>query len=307
MTEHVPVLCSEVVELLTSQGEQRVVIDATFGRGGHAQALLNADSNVRVLAVDRDAEAVAYGKNLEGRYDGRLTVVHERFANLKSVWERFGHGRLAGILMDLGVSSPQLETPNRGFSFQHDGPLDMRMGLNQRTAADVLETSSEDDLAFFFKEYGDEPEARLMARAIVQQRNLAPVKTTLELVALIEKTTRFWKRKMPRSALIFQALRLVVNDELLDLQDALAASETLLPENGRLVVMAFHSLEDRLVKRFLAERTDRRKTVRAHDPKHPSPLFKNGGALVASESEQKCNPRARSVRLRWADRTEETV
>jgi 16S rRNA (cytosine1402-N4)-methyltransferase len=281
--------------------DDALYLDGTFGGGGYSEALLKT-ARCRVVALDRDPAAVRHGDALIERYAGRLTIIEGRFGEMKRLLAPLGVSRLAGVALDLGVSSTQLDTPARGFSFRADGPLDMRMSASGQSAADLVNSASEAELAAIIRDYGEERFARRIARAIIAAR---PLTRTAELAAVI-------RRVVPETGGIdgatrtFQALRIAVNDELGELDRGLIAAEQLLEPGGRLAVVAFHSLEDRRVKSFLRMRSEPRRTSR-HLPeaKTAAPSF----ALLArkpvtpSADEIARNPRARSARLRAAERT----
>jgi 16S rRNA (cytosine1402-N4)-methyltransferase len=304
LARHVPVLVHRVVEFLSVR-DGGVYVDATFGAGGYTRAILAA-ADAKVIGIDRDASAIARGADLAKEAGGRLVLVQERFSHLAQAAQAHGHALVDGVVCDLGVSSMQLDEAERGFSFRHDGPLDMRMGDAGPTAADVIAVASERDLAFIIKSLGEEHHARAIARAIVATRSEAPIRTTLGLAAVIERVV--W----PRPGMIhpatrtFQALRIFLNEELDELAAALAAAEAVLKPGGRLVVVSFHSLEDRIVKTFLVER-GRQSGSSRHLPEvvRPAPTFRllTGRPVTPDEAEIAANPRARSAKLRAAERT----
>jgi 16S rRNA (cytosine1402-N4)-methyltransferase len=302
---HVPVLLRAVLEHLQVRAGG-VYIDGTFGAGGYTQAILAA-ANCQVIGIDRDRTAIANGAGLVQASGGRLTLVEQRFSELDAVAQQFDHAAVDGVVLDVGVSSMQLDTAARGFSFRFDGPLDMRMGGDGPSAADVVANASERDLAAIIATLGEERFARPIARALVKARQSAPIATTQALVEIITRVVH------PRPGLIhpatrtFQALRIFVNEELAELAAALEAAERILKPSGRLVVVAFHSLEDRIVKTFLSER-GRTAGVSRHRPdfEGPMPTFRiiTKKPVGADEAETADNPRARSAKLRAAERTE---
>jgi 16S rRNA (cytosine1402-N4)-methyltransferase len=304
LARHIPVLVRPVVEYLGLR-DGGTYVDATFGAGGYTRAILAA-ANVSVVAIDRDAGAIARGEGLAQEAQGRLTLVQDRFSNLDHVVRDRGHALVDGVVCDLGVSSMQLDEAERGFSFRHDGPLDMRMGNAGPTAADLVAAASERDLAFIIKSLGEERHARAVARAIVAARAQAPIRTTLELVAVIERVVRPRPGTIHPATRTFQALRIFLNEELDELAAALAAAEAVLKPGGRLVVVSFHSLEDRIVKTFLVER-GRQSGGSRHVPEvaRPAPTFRllTGRPLAPDDAETAANPRARSAKLRAAERT----
>jgi 16S rRNA (cytosine1402-N4)-methyltransferase len=304
LARHIPVLVRPVVEYLGLR-DGGTYVDATFGAGGYTRAILAA-ANVSVVAIDRDAGAIARGEGLAQEAQGRLTLVQDRFSNLDQVVRDRGHALVDGVVCDLGVSSMQLDEAERGFSFRHDGPLDMRMGNAGPTAADLVAAASERDLAFIIKSLGEERHARAVARAIVAARAQAPIRTTLELVAVIERVVRPRPGTIHPATRTFQALRIFLNEELDELAAALAAAEAVLKPGGRLVVVSFHSLEDRIVKTFLVER-GRQSGSSRHLPEvvRPAPTFRllTARPVTPDETEIAANSRARSAKLRAAERT----
>ena len=304
LARHIPVLVRPVVELLGVR-DGGVYVDATFGAGGYTQAILAA-ADASVVAIDRDASAIARGAGLVQEAHGRLGLVQDRFSHLDRVVRDRGHALVDGVVCDLGVSSMQLDEAERGFSFRHDGPLDMRMGNAGPTAADLIAAASERDLAFIIKVLGEERHARAVTRAIVAARAQAPIRTTLELVAVIERVVRPRPGTIHPATRTFQALRTFLNEELDELAAALAAAEAVLAPGGRLVVVSFHSLEDRIVKTFLVER-GRPSSASRHRPQltGPAPTFRllTGRPVTPEAAEIAANPRARSAKLRAAERT----
>ena len=293
---HVPVLLDEVLGALDPRPGD-VMIDATFGAGGYARALLARGA--AVIAFDRDPDAIANGRALETGSDLRL--VHDDFSGL----ERGVDAPVDGVVMDIGVSSMQLDQGERGFSFQADGPLDMRMSREGPSAADFLNEADEAEIADVIYAYGDEPKSRRVARAIVDAR---PLTRTGELAAVVRRALghRPHDKKDPATR-VFQAIRIHVNRELGELADGLVAAERVLKPGGRLAVVTFHSLEDRLVKRFLRDRSGAAPGGSRHLPQGPSgpaaSFEKIGPAIKAGEDELARNPRARSATLRTARRS----
>jgi 16S rRNA (cytosine1402-N4)-methyltransferase len=301
---HIPVLARQMLEHLAPR-DGGIIIDGTFGAGGHSQALLAA-ANTRVIGIDRDRDAVAGGFGLVEQAQGRLTLVEDDFSNLDHVARSLGHGAVDGILLDLGVSSMQLDEGERGFSFRHDGPLDMRMGGEGPSAADLVNVASERDLSVIIATLGEERFARNVARAIVKAREEQPIVTTRVLADLVAGVVRTRPGDIHPATRTFQALRMFINDELGELATALAAAERMLKAGGRLVVISFHSLEDRIVKTFLTER-GRVSAGSRHQPEvqHAPPSFAvlTKRPVVADDHEISTNPRARSAKLRAAERT----
>ncbi len=303
--QHRPVLLEEVVEALNIRPDGKY-LDGTFGRGGHSRAILAGLSRKGCLfTLDRDPEAVAAGKELLGN-DPRFSIVQGNYAELERYVHEWGVEKgLDGILLDLGVSSPQLDNPDRGFSFMGDGPLDMRMNpLQGVTAADWLAEAPERELARVFWEFGEERYARRIARSIVKARQQQRLVTTGQLARLIETTTGRREKKKHPATRCFQAIRIYINDELAHLAQGLEAAINGLRPGGRLVVISFHSLEDRLVKRTIREAV-RPGEVRKNIPQHPDlkpVLIQIGKAVRPSAKELSVNPRARSAVMRVAEK-----
>ena len=306
---HIPVMGAEVLQLLAPRDGGRY-LDATFGGGGHAEAILSAAA-CTLWAIDRDPEAIARGAALAARFPGRLHLLHGRFGEMRKLLQDAGVGSLDGIVFDLGVSSFQLDEPRRGFSFRADGPLDMRMGQEGRSAADLVNQLSEQELARIFWEFGEERHASRIARAIIAARKRAPLSTTGELAAIVRSVVPPDASGIDAATRSFQALRIAVNDELGELSRALEQAKDLLAPAGRVVVLAFHSLEDRLVKRFMAAQAGRTPKPSRHVPgpdfQAPAPMFRllTPHALRPSAAEVAANPRARSARLRALERLAE--
>lgn len=301
---HIPVLGREAIAHLAPR-EGGVYVDATFGAGGYSRAILEVPGT-RLIAIDRDRTAIAGGAELVRRSAGRLTLVEDRFSNLAEVCAAQGIDGIDGVVMDVGVSSMQLDQAGRGFSFRLEGPLDMRMGQTGPTAADVVARASEGDLADIIYLFGEERQSRRIARAIVADRQETPFTTTRALADLIGRIVRSKPGDIHPATRTFQALRIFVNEELDELQSALAAAERVLKPGGRLVVVSFHSLEDRIVKNFLSERS-RTGGGSRHLPAvaqiAPSFQLLTRRPIVAGEDEVAQNPRARSAKLRAAERT----
>jgi len=298
---HVPVLVSDVIAALMLQGGETVV-DGTFGAGGYTRALLSAGAG-RVIGFDRDPDAIEAGRSLVP--DPRLELIQQNFSQMDRVLADRGIGLVDAIALDIGVSSMQLDRAERGFSFQADGPLDMRMSRSGLTAAEYLNTAEEAEIARVLRDYGEEPRARAIARAIVAAR---PVERTAELAAIVRRAAGFRQgQKADPATRTFQALRIHLNAELDELEHGLEAAERALKPGGRLAVVTFHSLEDRIVKRFFRERSGGTPGGSRHrpaivDPNEPT--FERVAKPVGpSERELAANPRARSARLRSAVRT----
>ncbi len=299
---HKPVLLDEVIRgLAIAPGETHV--DGTFGAGGYTRALLGAGAG-RVIAFDRDPDAIANSRSLVP--DARLTLVHDRFSRMAEVLDELGAAPVDGVTLDIGVSSMQLDQAERGFSFGKDGPLDMRMSQSGESAADFLNHADEAEIARVIKEYGEEPRARTVAKAIVKAR---PLTRTGELAAVIRRALGHHPgMKTDPATRTFQAIRIHLNAELDELEQGLAAAERSLRPGGRLAVVTFHSLEDRIVKRFLKVRSGAAPAGSRHRPTMaagPAPTFRDVAKPVApGDSEVAENPRARSARLRTAVRTD---
>ena len=301
---HVPVLGREAVAMLAPR-DGGVYVDATFGAGGYSRAILAA-ADTRVIGIDRDPAAIAGGFDLVEQSGGRLTLVEDRFSNLAAVCAAEGADAVDGIVMDVGVSSMQLDEASRGFSFRLDGPLDMRMSGHGPTAADVVARASETDLANLIYVFGEERRSRAVARAIVAARRDGPILTTRALADIVSKVVRAKPHEIHPATRTFQALRIFVNEELAELIAALAAAERVLKSGGRLVVVSFHSLEDRIVKNFFATRGKASGGSR-HLPEieraTPSFAILTRRPVTAGHDEVSINPRARSAKLRAAERT----
>jgi 16S rRNA (cytosine1402-N4)-methyltransferase len=299
---HLPVLVDEVVQALAiAPGD--TAVDGTFGAGGYTRAMLSAGAG-RVIGLDRDPDAIAEGPSLVP--DPRLTLVEERFSQMDRVLAERGIGPVEAIALDIGVSSMQLDRAYRGFSFSTDGPLDMRMSQSGMTAADFLNEADEAEIARVLRDYGEEPRARAIARAIVAAR---PIERTGELAAIVRRVTGYRPgQKSDPATRTFQAIRIHLNAELDELEQGLEAAERALKPGGRLAVVTFHSLEDRIVKRFFKERSGDVPGPSRHRPEtrssRPAPTFEKVAKPVSpSERELAANPRARSARLRSAVRT----
>ena len=299
---HVPVLARRAVGWLGVHGGG-LYIDATFGGGGYAREILAA-AGARVIGIDRDQSAIARGAGRVQQAQGRLDLVEDRFSNLAAI---AGSSAVDGIVFDLGVSSMQLDEPARGFSFRFDGPLDMRMGRDGPNAAEIIAHASERDLAAVIATLGEERHARAIARALVKARQQHPIDSTTALAGIVARVVRGRPDAIHPATRTFQALRIFVNDELGELARGLTAAERVLKPSGRLVVVAFHSLEDRIVKSFLAERGRVRAGSR-HGPEVVSapPTFQvlTRRPETPDDAEIADNPRARSAKLRAAERTD---
>ena len=304
LARHIPVLASRAVELLGVR-EGGVYVDATFGAGGYSRVIL-AIPGARVIGIDRDQKAVAEGATLVSAAAGRLDLIEDRFSNLEAAVQSCGIAAVDGVVFDLGVSSMQLDEAGRGFSFRFDGPLDMRMGHTGPNAADVVAHASARDLATIIGTLGEERFARAIARAIVKAREAEPLTTTQSLADVVGRVVHAREGMIHPATRAFQALRIFVNDELAELARGLIAAERILKPEGRLVVVSFHSLEDRIVKNFLAERS-RAPAFSRHQPEIASapPTFRvlTKKPETPDGAETSANPRARSAKLRAAERT----
>lgn len=305
-TRHVPVLMQEALDALALKPGGRY-LDGTFGAGGYSRALLEQAPGATLLALDRDPTAIAGGAGLVAEMAGRLTLSQARFGELASEAKAFKMVPLDGVVLDIGVSSMQLDEAERGFSFRFDGPLDMRMGREGQSAADLVNEAEEALLANIFYHYGEERRSRAVARAVVEARRKARLTTTKQLADLVAGIVRGEPGGAHPATRVFQALRIAVNDELGELVRALHAAEEVLAPGGRLAVVTFHSLEDRIVKQFFASRSGRVPAASRHLPATAAPVatfsLVTKGAVAPSEGEMRANPRARSAKLRAAERT----
>ena len=300
---HLPVLLNEVLHYLAPQ-PGGVYVDGTFGAGGYTRAILAA-ADCRVIAIDRDPNAIHDGQALVAEFEGRLTLVPERFGALDEVAQAQGAPLVDGVVLDIGVSSMQIDEGERGFSFRRDGPLDMRMSQDGPSAADLVAKLSETELANLIYRFGEERHSRAVAKAILAARAQAPIERTLQLADIVSKVVWAKPHEPHPATRTFQALRIAVNDELGELARALEAAERILKPGGRLVVVTFHSLEDRIVKNFLANRAKVAAGSRhlpAVSSAAPSFTLLARGAVEPGEEERAANPRARSSKLRAAAR-----
>jgi 16S rRNA (cytosine1402-N4)-methyltransferase len=305
--QHRTVLLEEAVNALVTRTDG-VYVDGTFGRGGHSSAVLAKLGEAgRLIAFDKDPLAIATASQIA---DPRFEIVHESFASLRDAVAARGVGRVSGVLLDLGVSSPQFDDPQRGFSFRADGPLDMRMDPTRgESAAEWLARATVQELTEVIRDYGEERFAFQIAKAIAARRaesdRLGPLGSTGELAQIVANVVKTREKGKDPATRTFQAIRIHINQELAELQVVLAAALSLLEQGGRLVIISFHSLEDRIVKRFMqahssAPAVDRRLPIRAVDL--PSPPLKLLGRVFASDAEVAANPRARSAVMRVAER-----
>ena len=310
---HIPVMKNEMLAAVAAKPSD-VVIDGTFGAGGYSRAILGGCPTARVIAFDRDPHVQPLADALAREFPGHFLFMAGRFSAMVDMLASAGIDAVDAIVLDIGVSSMQFDEDVRGFSFQREAPLDMRMSAEGMSAADVVNGYGEAELIRILREYGEERDAKRITRAIIAARNLAPITTTRQLAEIIRGAVRgAGKMKIHPATKSFQALRIEVNQELAELEAALVAAEQLLKPGGRLVVITFHSLEDRMVKKFMQARSQTSAVTSRHSP---SALLENHAAAIAnafvmtptkaiapSEQEVSLNPRARSAKLRCATRT----
>lgn len=304
--KHEPVLLNEILEHLVPARRDGVLVDATLGLGGHAEALLERNPDIRLLGIDRDPEALERSQARLSRFGDRVTFARGRHESLIDILKQSNIESVSGLLADLGVSSMQLDDATRGFSFRFEGPLDMRMGSEGRSAADLVNTLDERELFVIIRDYGEEPMARRIARAIVEARAEAPIETTSRLAEVIRSVKRVRPHDIDPSTLTFQALRIATNEELTGLDRFIDDAVSVLEPNARIAIISFHSLEDRIVKRAF-----RRLEGECTCPPN-LPVCGCGAKAVidvltsrpmtASEEEEGRNPRSRSAKLRIAQR-----
>jgi len=303
---HIPVLRDEAIALLAPR-DGGIYLDGTFGGGGYTASLLAA-ATCTVWAIDRDPDAIARGASLAAQYGDRLHLLEGRFGDLLDLLKASGIDRLDGAVFDFGVSSYQIDDPARGFSFRSDGPLDMRMSGEGETAAHIVNTRGEAELADILYQFGEERASRRIAAAIVARRTSQKFETTADLAGVIRSVVRPDKSGIHPATRSFQALRIEVNQELAEIERGLAQAAALLAPGGRLVAVSFHSLEDRMVKRFMQDAAGRTAGASRHDPSSiiataaPSFAALTKGVVTPSEAEIAANPRARSARLRAIER-----
>jgi 16S rRNA (cytosine1402-N4)-methyltransferase len=308
LARHIPVMLSDVLAALEPK-DGEIIVDGTFGAGGYSEAILNR-ADCKIIAIDRDPEAFRLSGQLAERYPGRLMAVLGRYSEMEQIAAGEGFTAVDGVTLDLGVSSMQLDEPARGFSFMQDGPLDMRMGEGGPAASDLVSALPESELAEIIGKLGEERRARAIAKAIVARRAEKPITTTGELADIVAKVLGRKRDETKHPATrTFQGLRLYLNDELDELARGLAAAERLLQARGRLAVVTFHSLEDRIAKRFFLSRSAPPPRGSRHLPEAkgeilaPSFRLLNRRPLEPNQAEIRRNPRARSARLRAAERT----
>ena len=298
--QHKPVMCEEVLSIL-NPSDGCVYLDGTLGAGGHSRKILES-ADCSVVGIDKDPTAIELCRDLEKQYGNKFLSINGSFGNLSQHLNSIGINKIDGILLDLGTSSMQLGTPERGFSFQFDAPLDMRMTQTGERAYDIINSLSEDSLADIIFYFGEERRSRKIAKAIVNKRKIKKIKTTFDLNEIILSVKKANNKKIHPATKTFQALRIYINNELQDLYEALISIEKVLSEKGRLVVISFHSLEDRIVKNFIKENS---MPLRKYDPKNPDKIFvyENRKVIKPSEYEVKKNRRSRSAKLRWVFRS----
>lgn len=303
---HNPVMLKEVLETLGPR-DNETFIDATFGAGGYTRAILET-AKCKVFALDRDPDAEKRAQAIKDNFEDRFVFFEGRFGDMDRI---LSNPKVDGVVFDIGVSSYQIDEPERGFSFKFDGPLDMRMEKHGLSAADLVNTFEEKEIARILWVYGEERRSRAIARKIVETRKNQPFTTTKQLADLVREIVGFERPGFDPATRTFQALRLYVNDELGELERGLEASEKVLKGGGRLVVVSFHSLEDRIVKDFLKQRSGDMPHSSRHLPDAPRRpatfVVKNRKAITPGDDEMRTNPRARSAKLRWAIRIEEAA
>jgi 16S rRNA (cytosine1402-N4)-methyltransferase len=303
---HEPVLLQEIVDFLRPDREDGTLVDATVGLGGHAEALLERYPATRLVAIDRDPQALELARKRLEKFGDRVTFAEGRHESLIDILKQSNVKTISGLVADLGVSSMQLDDASRGFSFRFDAPLDMRMGPDSTRAADLVNQLDERELARILRDYGEEPMARRIARAIVEARQSAPIKTTGQLTAVVRSVKKSKPHDIDPSTLTFQALRIAANDELTGLDRFIDDAVSVLESRARIAVISFHSLEDRIVKRAL-RRLEGECTCPAGMPvcgcgaKEVVKIL-TGRPVTASEDEVKRNPRSRSAKLRVAEK-----
>jgi 16S rRNA (cytosine1402-N4)-methyltransferase len=307
--KHEPVLFSEVLEVLEPNRPDGTIVDATVGLGGHTEGLLERHPDVRILAIDRDPEALERSRERLSRFGDRVTFVRGRHESLIDILKQSGLAAISGLLADLGVSSMQLDDAARGFSFRFDGPLDMRMGSEGRSAADLVNTLDQYELFRIIRDYGEEPMARRISEAIVKARDEAPIETTSRLAEVIRSVKKSRPHDIDPSTLTFQALRIATNEELVGLDRFADDAVSVLEPGARVAIISFHSLEDRIIKRAF-RRLEGECTCPPNLPvcgcgaKQIVNVL-TGRPVTASEEEERRNPRARSAKLRVAEKVDQ--
>ncbi len=304
--QHQPVLLNEILEYLVPSRPDGTLVDATVGLGGHSEALLERHSEVRLIGIDRDPEALERSRQRLSRFGDRVTLVRGRHESLIDILKQSGTNEVAGILADLGVSSMQLDDAARGFSFRFDAPLDMRMGPEGKSAADLVNELDEYELTRILRDYGEEPMARRIARAIVHARVTGPIETTTQLAGVIKSVKKQRYGEIDPSTLTFQALRIATNEELVGLEPFADDAVSVLEPNARVAIISFHSLEDRIIKRAF-RRLEGECTCPPNMPVcgcGAKAVIRQltGRPVTASEEEISQNPRSRSAKLRVAEK-----
>ncbi len=299
ISSHIPVMLPEVLSALNPKSGQ-VIVDCTFGRGGYSSEFLKQDGTI-IYAIDRDPIAISTAKKLKSKFPKRFFIIEGLFSQLKNLLASEGISCVDAIILDLGLSSPQINDGDRGFSFKLNGPLNMQMGTGALIAKDIVNLKSHGELAYIIKKYGEEKMAGKIASAILRARNLKPIETTSQLADIVRTVVYSKKSKIDPATRTFQAIRIAVNDELSEIEKVLNQSIDLLSHNGKLIVVSFHSLEDRIVKQFIKRNCISQQTNR-HLPQDniAPPLFKEivKGALKCSKAEATLNPRSRSAKMR---------
>lgn len=304
---HLPVMLAEAVQNLSPK-DGETYVDGTFGAGGYSRAILKA-ADCKVFAIDRDPDVAIFAEKIMAEFPGRFNLILGNFGDMAELLQENGVQKINGVVLDLGVSSMQLTTPTRGFSFMHEGPLDMRMEKEGRSAEYLINSADEKELADIIYKYGGEKRSRQIARSIVRARAEKPISTTLQLAEIIRKTVRAYNDKIDPATRTFQAIRIWVNDELEAVAKGLAAAEKLLAPGGRLVVISFHSLEDSIIKDFMNRKSGKGETYSRHMPlpeTRPEKIFSiiTNKAVKPGDAEISANPKSRSAKLRAAIKTD---
>ncbi len=301
---HIPVMLNEVLENLSPKAGD-IIVDGTFGMGGYSRAFLEQTDCI-VYAIDRDPDAIVRSKKLKAEYPNRFFILHGCFGDMQELLNNVNVKKVDGIVLDLGVSSPQLDERERGFSFREDGPLDMRMSQEGISARDIVNTYEHGPLAHIIKHYGEEKMAGKVASAILRHREISPIETTGQLADIVRSVVFKGKSRIDSATRTFQGIRIAVNDELGEVEKALSTSSDLLNDEGRLVVVSFHSLEDRIVKKFIQSETYQgggNRHLPMAEPKENKFKVGTKGVVKCSVKEAEFNPRSRSAKLRMVIRT----
>ena len=297
---HKSVMCEEVLSILNPT-DDCIYVDGTLGAGGHTRRILE-EADCKVIGIDKDPVAISLCKDIKSNYKNNFFTVNGSFSDLTDHILTLGFKKIDGILLDLGTSSMQLDSAERGFSFQYDAPLDMRMNQTGQSAYDIVNSLSENSLADIIYYYGEERSSRKIAKAIVNERKIKKIKTTFDLNKIILNVKKANNKKIHPSTKTFQALRIHINNELKDLYNVLISAEKVLSEKGKLIVISFHSLEDRIVKNFIRENSV---SIKKYNPRETEKTFvyKSRKVLKPTEEEIKKNRRSRSAKLRWVFRS----